>query len=75
MNAPLLPEVLVQQEPGPQLPLVLATEGMLRYVWGSRWGGMLIEVVDGRVFVNGKLVEQAAPLSVSESSHDGPRSS
>ena len=59
MNAPLLPEVLVQREPGPQLPLVLSTEGTLRYVWGSRWGEMLVEVVDGQVFVNGDKVHPA----------------
>lgn len=61
MNGPLLPEVLVEQEPGSQVPFVLHTEGTLRYVWGSRWGEMLIEVVDGRVFVNGELVDQLRP--------------
>lgn len=29
----------------------------LSYVWESRFGAMLIEVIDGQSFVNGKLVE------------------
>lgn len=33
----------------------------MRYVWEHRWGVMLIEVKDGRVFVNGGLVESAQP--------------
>jgi hypothetical protein len=44
MNAPLLPEVLLGVDvfEEPQLPL--ATEGVQRYVWESRFGAMLIEV-------------------------------
>lgn len=60
MNAPLLAEVLVDLDPGPQLPLALATEGALRYVWSSRWGSMLIEVIDDQVFVNGQPVALAS---------------
>lgn len=57
MNAPLQPEVLLNagSSEEPQLPLV--TEGVLRYVWQSRWGAMLIEVKDGSAFVNGQRVE------------------
>jgi len=57
MNAPLLPEVLlgIDSSQEPQLPL--ASEGVLRYVWESRFGAMLIEVKDGAVFVNGQAVE------------------
>lgn len=57
MNAPLLPEVLldVGSSHEPQLPLV--SEGVLRYVWNSRFGAMLIEVQDGVAFVNGQRVE------------------
>lgn len=60
MNAPLLPEVLlgVDASSEPQLPL--ATEGVQRYVWQSRFGSMLIEVRGGVAFVNGQRVE---PLS------------
>jgi hypothetical protein len=39
--------------------LPLAAEGVLRYVWESRFGPMLIEVRDGRAFVNGQVVELA----------------
>jgi hypothetical protein len=35
-----------------QQPLPLATEGVLRYMWESRFGSMLIEVVDGVAYVN-----------------------
>jgi len=43
------------EEPG----LSLATEGVLRYVWHSAFGDILVEVRDGRSFVNGKAVEPA----------------
>jgi hypothetical protein len=67
MNALLLPEVLLRQARPSQTDLPLATEGVLRYVWGSRWGEMLVEVVDGEVFVNGQRVEPtAAPITSSD---------
>lgn len=50
MNAPLLPEVLLGLGPAAQTSLDLAAEGAL-----------LIEVRDGRAFVNGQRV-----LSMSE---------
>jgi hypothetical protein len=59
MNAPLHPEVLLRRE-SPQPELALAAEGVQRYVWESRFGDMLIEVHDDRVFVNGSLVVPAA---------------
>ncbi|MGM9482828.1 hypothetical protein ACS5PN_16660 [Roseateles sp. NT4] len=62
MNAPLLPQILLRQDCPPQTDLDLATEGVLRYVWSSEWGDMLIEVRDGAVYVNGGRVE-AAPAS------------
>jgi hypothetical protein len=40
-----------------QAALPLAAEGVLRYVWHSRYGDMLIEVIDGQVFVNGSRVQ------------------
>lgn len=61
MNAPLLPEILVRQQPSPQEDLPLAAEGVLRYVWESRFGPMLIEVKEGRVYVNGQAVQLADP--------------
>ena len=42
MNAPTFPEVLLRiTEHGGNLPL--ATAGVLRYVWESRYGEILIE--------------------------------
>lgn len=61
MNAPLLSEILLRSEPTAQVELGLATEGVLRYVWGSRWGDMLIEVVHGTAYVNGNPVEPFCP--------------
>lgn len=61
MNALLLPEVLRPLRESPQSPLPLASEGVLRYVWESRFGAMLIEVVDGAIYVNGQRVELVAP--------------
>ena len=57
MNAPVLPEVLLRPSAAAQVELQLASEGVLRYVWESRFGSMLIEVKEGRVFVNGSLVK------------------
>ena len=62
MNAPLLPQILLNRDGTEQAALDLATEGVLRYVWSSEWGDMLIEVHDGVVFVNGQRVE-AAPAA------------
>jgi hypothetical protein len=59
MNAPLHPEVLLRRE-SPQPELALAAEGVQRYVWESKFGDMLIEVRENRVFVNGSLVVPAA---------------
>lgn len=59
MNAALHPEVLLC-EASPQTDLPLATENVQRYVWESRFGEMLIEVLDGVIFVNGERVEPAS---------------
>jgi hypothetical protein len=59
MNAPFHPEVLLRREPS-QPELALAAEGVQRYVWESKFGEMLIEVREGRIFVNGSLVVPAA---------------
>lgn len=56
MNAPLLPEVLSRRDT-PQPPLPLAAQGVQRYVWESRFGQMLIEVIGDETFVNGQRVE------------------
>jgi hypothetical protein len=41
----------------PELPL--AADGVLRYVWHGKFGDMLVEVRDGRTFINGDAVEPA----------------
>ena len=64
MNAPLLAEVLTPREglaPHPQQPLPLAGADVLRHVWQSRFGPILIEVIGDQAFVNGALVERAPP--------------
>lgn len=63
MNAPLLLEVLARRDTGLQVDLSLAAEGMLRYVWEGKFGPMLIEVRDGRAYVNGQVVEAAESTS------------
>jgi len=60
MNAPLLQEVLLRSAEDGQVALPLASEGVLRYVWESRYGSMLIEVVGNDVFVNSQRVEPHA---------------
>ena len=59
MNAPLRTDIFARLTPTPQSDLPLAAEGVQRYVWEGRFGPMLIEVREGRVFVNGVLVEPA----------------
>ena len=56
MNLPLAPEVLLRAD-DTQAALPLASEGVSRWVWESRYGPILIEVIGDRVFVNGELVE------------------
>ncbi len=63
MNAPLYPEVLLRCSDDPQPPLPLSTDGVARWVWDSRFGSMLIEVIDDSVFVNGKRVERHTPAA------------
>jgi len=57
MNAPPLPEVLLGVDVFQEPPLPLATEGVQRYVWESRFGAMLIEVRQGNAYVNGQRVD------------------
>ena len=57
MNALLLPEVLLRRAEDGQAALPLASEGVLRHVWESRYGSILIEVVGNDIFVNGQRVE------------------
>ena len=57
-------EVSIHRAETPQVDLPLATEGVLRYVWESQFGSMLIEVKDGKSYVNGQLVEPAQSQAV-----------
>jgi hypothetical protein len=59
MNSPLHPEVLLLRSADGQAELTLGTEGVLRYVWEGRFGAMLIEVIDQRVYVNGEVVDRS----------------
>lgn len=64
MNAPLLPDHLIQPygeviEEAIEPSLDLATAGVQRWVWRSRFGPMLIEVRNGGIYVNGGRVEPA----------------
>ena len=56
MNAAVAPEVLLRRQHPPQADLPLATADVQRWVWESRYGAMLIEVVHGQIFVNGQAV-------------------
>lgn len=72
LNAPWSAEVLLRRAADGQAPLPLGADGVARWVWESRFGAMLIEVIDGAVFVNGDRVlphapsPAAAPLAVGQ---------
>lgn len=65
MNAPLRPELLLASgraaAPAAQPGLPLATAGVQRIVWESRYGRILIEVEGDEVRVNGQAVPRHAP--------------
>jgi len=61
MNAMLLPEMLLRRADDHRTALPLVSEGVLRCVWESRYGSILIEVVGDEVFVNGQRVEPHVP--------------
>ena len=67
VHPPLLPEVLLGPQPADQPNLELAREGVLRYVWNSAFGAMLIEVRDGAAYVNGKRVTSIQELRADDS--------
>lgn len=67
MNAPMFPDVLLRiNEHGDDL--CLAAAGVLRYVWESRYGEILIEVVGDETVVNGRRVERTRSTPI-EPSH------
>ncbi len=67
MHAPLYREVLLRR-PDLEAELPLATEGVQRYVWDSRFGSMLIEVIGDDIYVNGGKVERQPSASAEASS-------
>jgi hypothetical protein len=71
VNGPVLREILARASDDLQAPLPLATQGVQRYVWDSRYGSMLIEVIDGQIRVNGRVVE---PVSVLDGPNNTGRS-
>ena len=50
------PDVLLSPDEQVEPSLPLGSDGVLRWVWHSRFGEVLIEVVGEQVFVNGQLV-------------------
>lgn len=56
MNAAVSAEVLLKRQDDGQAALPLAAAGVQRWVWESRYGAMLIEVIQGQIFVNGQRV-------------------
>jgi hypothetical protein len=54
------PEVLVRRADDAQPQLPLASEGVLRHVWESRFGPILIEVTGDEIRVNGQRVEPSS---------------
>jgi hypothetical protein len=63
MSSLPVPEKLLLKAASPQTPLPLCSEGVMRWVWESRYGAMLIEVIGEQVFVNGQRVEPALPVA------------
>lgn len=59
-SAALMPEALPRSEPERQGLLALASDGVRRDVWDSRYGPIVIEVHGEDVFVNGRRVEPHA---------------
>lgn len=57
MNAAVSAEVLLRRSHDGQAALPLAAPGVQRWVWESRYGTMLIEVIRDQIFVNGQRVE------------------
>jgi hypothetical protein len=57
VNAPLLLVNLDLRAPSAHAELPLVYQGVQRYLWECRFGPVLIEVKEGRVYVNGQVVK------------------
>lgn len=60
-NPSCMPDFVVGQTQDLPPLLPLASPGVLRWVWQSRYRAILIEVIGDAVFVNGQRVERHAP--------------
>jgi hypothetical protein len=58
---PLVADVMLAAQESVEPSLPLASDGVRRWVWHSRYGAMLIEAIGTEVFVNGERVEPHAP--------------
>jgi hypothetical protein len=56
-NPPAVPEQVIGAADDRQPALPLASPGVQRWLWHSRFGDMLIEVVGPDVLVNGQRVQ------------------
>lgn len=56
----LASDIVVGQTDDAQPSLPLASDGVRRWVWQSKFGAILIEVVGPDVFINGQRVEPHA---------------
>lgn len=59
-SVPLAIDVVVGQTDNAQPSLPLASDGVRRWVWQSKFGAILIEVDGPDVFINGQRVEPHA---------------
>lgn len=59
-NPPLVVNPVPGRAADAQAHPPLPSRGAQRWVWHSRFGSMLIEVVDDQVFVNGQRVQPHA---------------
>lgn len=58
MSAAPRPDMVCGGLPSNQAELPLASDGVQRFVWRMSHGDILVEVREGRIFVNGSEVEQ-----------------
>jgi hypothetical protein len=60
---PPVPEFVIGHADDAQPPLPLASDGVQRWLWHSRFGDMLIEVIGEEVLVNGERVRRHHPAA------------
>jgi len=65
VNDPSISKHLLQQSAARPADPPRPGEALFRYLWQGRFGQMLIEVDEGRAYVNGQFVEPAVSPAVS----------